>query len=152
MKSPCTVTNPQHYCWCHAVFADRSLTWLSCDRLYQHWTETDTDTVNYWTKPRDPYRSFRGRTEVSEADCNPIGRTIVSTNQTPQSSHGLSHHKSKNTHGLVCGTHYICKGGTTLSDFSGKGCHVWSCGGLMPQRRTMLEVCGRSRRMGKAPL
>lgn len=70
-------------------------------------------TVNYWTKPRDPYRSFRGRTEVSEADCNPIGRTIVivSTNQTPQSSHGLSHHQSKNTHRLaVAPTTYVRQG------------------------------------------
>jgi hypothetical protein len=32
----------------------------------------------------------RGRNEGAERDCNPIGRTAISTNRTTQSSQGLS--------------------------------------------------------------
>jgi hypothetical protein len=38
------------------------------------------------------------RTEGAEGDCNPIGRTTISTNQSPQSSQGLKR-QPKNTHG-----------------------------------------------------
>jgi hypothetical protein len=48
-------------------------------------------TVNYWTEPGDLSGRDRGRTEGDEGDCNPIGRTTISTNQIPQSPQGLSH-------------------------------------------------------------
>jgi hypothetical protein len=40
-------------------------------------------TVNQQTEPRDPNGRVGGRTEGAEGDCNPIGRTTISTNQTP---------------------------------------------------------------------
>jgi hypothetical protein len=51
-----------------------------------------------------------GRGEGSEEDYNLIGRTTISTNQTPQSSQGLSH-QPKSTHGLVHDSHYLCSRG-----------------------------------------
>jgi hypothetical protein len=64
--------------------------------------------ANHWTEHEDPNGGVRRRrTEETEADCNPIGRTTVSTYQTPpphthtQSSQGLKH-QPKSTHG---GTH-----------------------------------------------
>jgi hypothetical protein len=39
-------------------------------------------TANYWTEPRDTNGRARGRTERAEGDCNPIGRTTISTNLT----------------------------------------------------------------------
>ena len=36
------------------MLADRSLVWLSSERLCQLLTKTEKDTVNLWTKPRTP--------------------------------------------------------------------------------------------------
>jgi hypothetical protein len=38
-----------------------------------------------------PNRGVRERTKGVEGVCNPIGRTTISMNQTPQNSQGLSH-------------------------------------------------------------
>jgi len=38
-------------------------------------------TANHWTEPRDPGGRVSGRIEGAEQDCNPIGRTTISTNQ-----------------------------------------------------------------------
>jgi hypothetical protein len=43
------------------------------------------------TENRDPNEGVGERTEGTEGVLNPIGRTTVSTNQTPQSSQGLNH-------------------------------------------------------------
>jgi hypothetical protein len=64
---------------------------LSSQRLYNHLTKANADTANHWTEPRQSSGTIRERTEVAEGVCQPIGRTIVSTNQTPQSSQGLNH-------------------------------------------------------------
>jgi hypothetical protein len=48
-------------------------------------------TINLWTEPRDPNGGVRERTEKAEGNCNPIGRTTISTNQTTQSSQRLNH-------------------------------------------------------------
>ena len=61
------------------------------------------------TEHRDPSGGVKGRTEGTEGVCNPIGKTL-STNQTPQSSQGLSH-QPKNTHGGTHGFIYICSRG-----------------------------------------
>jgi hypothetical protein len=53
------------------------------------------------------YGRVRRRAEGAEVDCNPIGRTTISTNWKPQSSQGLSH-QPKRIHVLLCGTCYIC--------------------------------------------
>jgi hypothetical protein len=39
-------TKPWQYYWCYVVLADRSLAWLSSERLYQQLTETDEDTYS----------------------------------------------------------------------------------------------------------
>jgi hypothetical protein len=57
--------------------------------------------VNYLNEPRDPNGRVIGRIEGAEGNSNPIGRTTISTNWTPQSSQGLNHQpetKNKETH------------------------------------------------------
>jgi len=41
-------------------------------------------TANHWTENRVPNEEVRERTEVAEGVGNPIGRTIISTKQTPR--------------------------------------------------------------------
>jgi hypothetical protein len=67
---------------------------------------------NHQKEHRDPSGGVRGRTEVAERVCNPIGRTPMSTNQTPstptpQSSLKLSH-QPRGTHGGIHGSSHIC--------------------------------------------
>jgi len=45
-----------------------------------------TLTTNHQTEVGDPSGRIRGRTEGAEGNYNPIGRTTISTNYTPQSS------------------------------------------------------------------
>jgi hypothetical protein len=40
---PYTVTKPRHYCRCWEAFAERSLIWLSYERLCQSLTNTEVD-------------------------------------------------------------------------------------------------------------
>ena len=47
--------------------------------------------VNHRTEHRDPNGGAKERTEGAEGVYNPIGKTTISTNQTPQSSKGLKH-------------------------------------------------------------
>ena len=63
-------------------------------------------SANHWAESWDPNRGVRKMTEGIEGVCNPIGRTTVSTNQTPQSSQGLSH-QPRSTYGSSC----ICSRG-----------------------------------------
>ena len=65
------------------MLTDRSLAWLSSERLYQQLTETDADTAKHWPEVGDPYGRVRGRIEGAEGDFNPIGRPRVSTNLVP---------------------------------------------------------------------
>ena len=55
-------------------------------------------SANHWTEHRVPSGGVRERNEGAEGDCNPIGRTMISTYQTPQSSQELNH-QPKSTHG-----------------------------------------------------
>jgi hypothetical protein len=41
-------------------------------------------TANYWIEHGVPNRGVREGTEGVEGVCNPIGRTTISTNQTPR--------------------------------------------------------------------
>jgi hypothetical protein len=66
--------------------------------------------AKHQTEHRDISGGVRGRTEGHEWICNTIGRTIISTNQMPQSSHGLSH-QPKNMHGGNHGSICICSRG-----------------------------------------
>jgi hypothetical protein len=63
--------------------------------------------TNYQNELMVPDGRVRGRAGGGEGDCNPIGRTAVSTILTLQNSQGLSH-QPKNIHVLVCGPCYIC--------------------------------------------
>ena len=71
--------------------------------------------ANDQTKYGDPNGGVRGRTEEAKAVCNPIGGTIVSTNQPPQSSQGLNH-QSKSTHGGIHGSSCICSRGAYAAE------------------------------------
>jgi hypothetical protein len=46
-------------------------------------------TANHWTERVVPNKGVSEGTEGVEGVCNPIGRTIISTNQMPQNSQGL---------------------------------------------------------------
>jgi hypothetical protein len=78
-SSPYLGIKPRHYCWHHVVLADRSLAWLSAERLYQQLTETNTGTAKHWVQ--GPCGRVRARTENTEGDGNPTGRPTVSTNR-----------------------------------------------------------------------
>jgi hypothetical protein len=69
--------------------------------------------AKYWTEVRNPYGRVREKIEGAEGDRNPIGRTIASTNWTPQSTQRLSC-QPRSIYGLVCGTHVV------------EDCLVWS--------------------------
>jgi hypothetical protein len=45
----------------------------------------------HWTECGGLSRGVRESTEIVEGVCNPIGKSIVATYQTPQYSQGLSH-------------------------------------------------------------
>jgi hypothetical protein len=66
--------------------------------------------ANHQTEHRDPNGGVRGRTKGAEGFCNPIGRTTISINQTPQSIQGLNH-QPKNTHKGTHGSSCICSKG-----------------------------------------
>ena len=82
------------------MLADRSLAWLSSERLYQYIYEA------YTTGIKDPYRRARGRIEVDEGDDNPIGRPTLLTNPDPRTFQRLSH-QPKSMHGLCQGPLHI---------------------------------------------
>lgn len=65
------------------ILADRSLLWLSSERLYQKLTETEADTANHGTEVRNAYGRARARIEGDEGYDNPKGKTTVSTNLDP---------------------------------------------------------------------
>jgi hypothetical protein len=65
------------------ALADRSLVWLSPERVYQHLNNKDGKLrANHQTELRNPNGRARRWTEGAEGDCNPIGRTIL-TNPGP---------------------------------------------------------------------
>jgi hypothetical protein len=58
--------------------------------------------AKHQTEHRNPKFRVRGRTEGVERNCNPIGRTTISTNLTIQSSQGLNHQPKS-----ICGGTYV---------------------------------------------
>jgi hypothetical protein len=86
------------------------LAWLCSEKLSQHLRQMQILTAIHWIELGDPSGGVRGRTEGAEEGWNPIGRTTISTNQTPHISQGLSH-QSKSIHELVHGPSYICSRG-----------------------------------------
>ena len=62
--------------------------------------------ANHGTEHGVPNGGVRERTEGAEGVCNPIGRTTISTNQTPQSSQKLNS-QSKSIHEQDHGSCYI---------------------------------------------
>jgi len=62
------------------------------------------------TEQGTPMEELEGKTEGAEGVCDPIGRSAMSTNQTPQSSQGLNH-QPKSTHGGTQGSISICSRG-----------------------------------------
>jgi hypothetical protein len=66
--------------------------------------------ANHWTEHKFSNGVVRQRTEGAEGVCNTIGRTTISTNQTPQSSQGLNY-QSRSTHGGTHASSSICNRG-----------------------------------------
>jgi len=71
--------------------------------------------ANHWPEHGDSNGGVRERTKGAEEVCNPIGRTTISTNQSPpppppKSSQGLNH-QPKSIHGVIHGSRRICSRG-----------------------------------------
>ena len=62
---------------------ERSLAWLSSERLYQQVPETDADTGMHRTEVRDHYGRLSRRIEGIEGNGKHIRRPTVSTNPDP---------------------------------------------------------------------
>jgi hypothetical protein len=60
--------------------------------------------AHHWAGPRESSGRVKRRAEGAEGDCNPIGTTTVSINQTPQ----RLNKQPESIHGLIHGSSYIC--------------------------------------------
>ena len=67
-------------------------------------------SANHKTEHKAPNGSVRERTEGAEGDFNPIERTTISTNQTPQISQGLNH-QLKSTNRPMAPAAYVAEDG-----------------------------------------
>ena len=92
------------------------------------------DKNNHWTEHWDSNGRVRGRTEGAEGDCNPIGRTTISTNQTPT----LELPESKPPIKEYTWLQLHLQQRIPLSGISERG-SPWSCGGLISYCRVVLE-------------
>jgi hypothetical protein len=87
--------------WYSCILRDSARAWPIQMLIY---------AARHWTEHGDLNGGARRRTEVGESICNPIGRTTIWTNQTPQISQGLNH-QPKSTHGGTRGCRCICNRG-----------------------------------------
>jgi len=85
-----------------------SLRGSTCILARFYLTMTEAYTANYWTVSGDPNGRSKGRTEGTQGDCNPIGKTI-STHWRTQSSYGLNH-QSVSTEGSTTPDAYGAEG------------------------------------------
>jgi hypothetical protein len=67
-------------------------------------------SANHWTEHKVPNGGARESTQGTEGACNPIGGTIIGTNQSSQSSQRLNH-QPKSTHGQIQVSSSICSRG-----------------------------------------
>jgi hypothetical protein len=126
---PYTISKCRHSCWCQEVLADRSLLYGSLLRgSARAWHIVRWMlTANHWTEQGVSNEGVRERTEVTERVCNPIGRTTMSTNQTPWSSQRLNH-QPKNTHGGTHSSSCICQASMGGEAFGPVKAHCSSIG------------------------
>jgi hypothetical protein len=75
--------------------------------------------VNHWTEHRVPNGGVREKIEGSEGVCNPPGRTTITTNQSLQSSQGLTY-QPMSTHGGTHGSSHICSSGWSYQTLMGE--------------------------------
>ena len=104
--------------------------------------------VNHQNELWDPNLEVRGRTEGAEEVCNIIGKTTISTNQTPQSSQELKLQPNK-THGATHGSSCICSRGWPYLASMGGEALPWSFEGLMPHCRGIPKQGGGSGWLGE---
>jgi hypothetical protein len=111
--------------------------------------------ANHWAEHGVPNEGTREMTEGAEGVCNPIGRTAVSTNHTPQSSQGLNY-QPKSTHGRgepwlqhICSRGWPCQastGGEALGCMKARCPNAGECqgreAGVGGGRSTFIDVGG----------
>jgi hypothetical protein len=124
------------------VPTERSLAWLSPERLYQQLTKTHGQilTANHWTEAMNPHGRVRGRIEGTEGNGIPTRRTTVSTNLD---SWELTEIKppTKSIHGLLNGPRHICC--RKLPCLASVGEDVpKTCRDLVLRRRRVVEAGG----------
>jgi hypothetical protein len=97
--------------WIPRRLDDRSLIQLSPDNSARAWQiQRLMLAVNHWTEHRVPNGGVTERTEEAEGVCNPIGRTTISTKETPPNFQDLNH-QPNSTHGWMDGSSCICSSG-----------------------------------------
>jgi hypothetical protein len=87
-------------------------------------------TANHWTEHGDPSERIKERTEEAKGDCNPIGRTTLSTRplDLPETKPPIKDYTWRDRDiAEVC-----------LIGINGRN-SPWSYGGSMPQHRGMLR-------------
>jgi hypothetical protein len=90
--------------------------------------------ANHWTEGGVPNGGVRERTEGAERVCNPIGRTTISANQSPQSSQELNHQPKVHMEEPMAPAAYVAEDGLIWHQIR-RG--PWPCKGLIPQCRGM---------------
>ena len=103
--SPGTIADANK-CWLRGAWYRCFLRGFAKSLLIQMWMLA----VNHQNELWDPNVEVRGRTEGAEEVCNIIGKTTISTNQTPQSSQELKLQPNK-THGGTHGSRCTCSRG-----------------------------------------
>jgi hypothetical protein len=78
-------------------------------------------TSNHQTVPEDVNGRVRGRIVEAERDCNPIGRTILSTNLIPQ----RLNHQRVNMEGPMALTIYIAQDCLIRHQWEGRPLVLW---------------------------
>ena len=99
--------------------------------------------ANHRTGHKVPNRGARERTKGAEGVCNPIGETIIWTNQYLL---GLNHQPNVHMEGPIAPVAYVAEDGLVVIN-GRRG--PWSCDSSMPQCRRMPEPGNRSGWVGE---
>jgi hypothetical protein len=114
------------FCWCQGVLTDRSPVYLSPIGFASAGPKPmQMNTAKHWTEYDDPTGEDRARTVGAEGVCILIGRTTMSTCQTPSALKDLTTNQRVHGAGGAHGFTWICSRGSpylTSLAWLGKGC------------------------------
>ena len=83
-------------------------------------------TAKYWTEHGESEGEVRARTVGVEGVCNLIGRTTISTNQTPSQSSQRLNHQAKYAQGIpMAPAGYVAEDSLICHDWEGTPLVLW---------------------------